>query len=97
MSADGQAVGRLLIERPLEWDSLEREGANLWIPAGDREMVPEDAIEVHQGHLEDSNVDPLSALVEMIEIQRAYAAVQRSMQSSDQVMETITTRIGQVG
>ncbi len=97
LSVDGQAVGRLLIERPFEWASLEREGASLWVPAGDREMVPEDAIQVHQGHLEDSNVDPVSALVEMIEIQRAYSAVQRSIQSSDDVMGTITNQIGRIG
>ena len=97
VNVEGQPVGRLLIESTLEWDSLEREGANLWIPAGDRRRVPEGAIRVHQGHLEESNVDPVSALVEMIEIQRAYSAVQRSMLGADQVMETITTRIGRVG
>ncbi len=97
LSVAGQDVGKLLIERPLEWASLEREGANLWIPTAERETVPDDEIQVHQGHLEDSNVDPVSALVEMIEIQRAYAAVQRSIQTSDQVMGTITTQIGQVG
>ena len=36
-------------------------------------------------------------MVEMIEIQRAYSAVQRSMQAADGVMETITTQIGRVG
>ncbi len=97
LSVDGAPVGKLLIERTNEWDSLEREGANMWLPAGDRKTVPEDAIQVHQGHLEDSNVEPVSALVEMIEIQRAYSAVQRSIQTADGVMGTITNQIGRIG
>jgi flagellar basal body rod protein FlgG len=36
-------------------------------------------------------------MVEMIEIQRAYAAVQGSMRSIDSVMETIANDIGRVG
>ena len=97
LSADGHDVGRLLIERPLDWQALERQGASLWIPGDDSETLPENAIEVRQGHLEESNVDSVSALVEMIEIQRAYSAVQRSIQGSDQVMQTITTQVGRVG
>ncbi len=97
LSVDGHPVGKLLIERTSEWDSLRREGANLWVPSDDKEIVPDDAIQIHQGHLEDSNVDPVSALVEMIEIQRAYSAVQRSIQNSDGVMGTIANQIGRIG
>ena len=59
--------------------------------------MAEAEIKIRQGHLEDSNVDPVSALVEMIEIQRAYTAVERSMQTETAVMQTITTQIGRVG
>ena len=47
--------------------------------------------------MEESNVDPVSALVEMIEIQRAYTAIQKSIQTSDGVMQTISTELGRVG
>ena len=69
----------------------------LWVPPTDSEAVPDMEIQVRQGHLEGSNVDPVSALVEMIEIQRAYASVQRSIVTVDRTMETITTQIGRVG
>jgi flagellar basal-body rod protein FlgF len=94
---DGKTVGQLLLERPSEDGPLEREGANLWIPPKDQEAVPTAEVQVRQGHLEESNVDPVGALVEMIEIQRAYAAVQRSMLAEDGVMRTITTQIGRIG
>jgi flagellar basal-body rod protein FlgF len=97
ISVDGAPLDRLLVERPGSDERLVREGANYWIAPEAREVVGIDQIQVRQGHLEDSNVDPVGALVDMIEIQRAYSAVQRSMISADEVMKTITTEIGRVG
>jgi len=94
---DDAVVGRLKIERSSGEAAVEREGVNLWLPTDQKMDVPESEIRVRQGHLEDSNVDTVSALVEMIEIQRAYAAIQRSMQTETAVMETVTTEIGRVG
>jgi flagellar basal body rod protein FlgG len=74
-----------------------REGERLWAPQAPGEDVPREEIRIEQGHLEDSNVDPVSALVEMIEIQRAYGAVQRSIQETDGALRTITTEISRVG
>ena len=91
---DGAPVGRLRVERP---DGTPvREGANLWVPDGEGDEVPREEIHVRQGHLEESNVDPVGALVEMIEIQRAYSAVQRSIQAADGVMQTITSDLGRL-
>lgn len=95
MIVNGAPVGRLRVELP--GGSPIREGAAMWIPDGDGTVVPQEEVRVQQGHLEDSNVDPVSALVEMIEIQRAYGAIQRSVQVADGVMQTITTDIGRIG
>ena len=46
-------------------------------------------VKVLQGHLEGSNVDPVDAMVEMIEIQRAYSAIQRSVLVMDDVLSAI--------
>jgi flagellar basal body rod protein FlgG len=95
---DGKEHARLRIERPRGGSvSLEREGANLWVPTERAERLTEGEVRVRQGHLEDSNVDPIGALVEMIEIQRAYTAVQRTMITQDEVMQTFTRDIGRVG
>lgn len=94
---DGQEIDRLRLVRTDDPSSLQRAGANLWMSDAPPSPVPADQVSVRQGHLEESNVDPVGAMVEMIEIQRAYQAVQRSMQTHDGVMETITTQIGRVG
>lgn len=94
VQVDGTAVGRLRVEKPE--GTPTRQGTNMWVPAGPGQQVPRDQVNVQQGHIEESNVDPVSALVEMIEIQRAYGAIQRSMQVSDGAMQTITSDIGRV-
>lgn len=94
---DGAQHGRLRVERPRGGSiDLTRDGANLWIPTDRPETVPEAELRVRQGHLEESNVNPVGALVEMIEIQRAYTAVQRAMITEDSIMQTLTTQIGRV-
>jgi len=97
VKVNGDRVGSLLVERSTDSAPLLREGSNLWLPSAGKEAAPTGEVQVRQGQLEESNVDPVTALVEMIEIQRAYSAVQRSMRTADGAMETITTRIGRVG
>ena len=65
-------------------------------PTGRRSRVDPGSVVVHQQHLEGSNVDPVGSLVEMIEVQRAYSAIQRSMTAIDGVMGRITNDIGRV-
>jgi len=94
IKVNGSPVARIRVDLPA--GTPRREGGSLWIPDGDGSTVPREDVRVKQGHLEESNVDPVSALVEMIEIQRAYGAIQRSVQVADGVMHTITTDIGRV-
>lgn len=94
VGVDGAAVGHLRVERPSV--SPRRASNGLWMPQGPGKRVPRDEIRVRQGHLEESNVDPVSSMVDMIEIQRAYGAVMRSVQTSDAVMHTVTSEIGRV-
>lgn len=97
ISVGGQSIGRLRVERPAAETRLLREGEGLWRAEGATEASPDGAVELLQGHLEESNVDPMTALVEMIEIQKAYGAIQRSVQTNDEVAHTISTEIGRIG
>ena len=40
--------------------------------------------QVHQGFLETSNVNPVTEMVQMIEVNRAYEANQKVIQAQDQ-------------
>lgn len=94
IEVNGVRVGRFRVVRPTEVPV--REGANLWVPQSDTGDVPEEEVRLRQGHLEESNVDPVSAMVEMIEIQRVYTALQRTIQTHDGVMHTITSEVGRI-
>jgi len=97
ISVDGAALGSLRLDRPADGSRALREGGSLWRVEGTSESAAEGDVRVLQGHLEDSNVDPMVALVEMLEIQRAYGAIQRSLQTTDGVMNTIASEIGRIG
>ena len=93
---DGATVATLRIERPEENAKLWREGETQFRLDGDSVGVEEGEVKVRQGHLEDSNVDPVGSLVDMIEIQRAYSALQRSVLVVDGVMDRISNDLGRV-
>src|SRR5690606_13861913 len=92
----GTAVGRLRVERLREGAEPVRDEGTLFIPAEERIRVPEGERRVRQGFVEQSNVSSLDGLVEMITVQRSYAAVERSIRVLDGVLERISNDIGRV-
>lgn len=72
--ADGRPVARLRLEQPAGTAAvLAREaGGHIAAPA---DRAPATRVMVRQGMIEGSNVNPLDALVEMINVQRAYAMI----------------------
>ena len=77
-----------------EGGRLEHAGAGLFVPPDGREPVPDAERDVRQGTLEESNVSPISSLVEMITVQRAYASVQKAMTTIDGVRGIMTGELG---
>lgn len=90
----GREIARLRVERVPAGGRLEHAGGGLFVPPDDREPVAEGERGIRQGTLEESNVSPISALVEMISVQRAYASVQKAMTTLDTARGTITSDIG---
>lgn len=50
----------------------------------------------YQGYLEDANVEPVRAMVDMIEIFRAYELGQKAVQIQDQTLQRVVTELGTV-
>jgi flagellar basal body rod protein FlgG len=92
--ADHADVGQLRIETIPPNSSPQREGSGLFVPPATRERVSPDTLPVQQGALEDSNVNAISEMVDMISIQRAYAAVQKAMTTIDAARGIATTELG---
>ncbi|RMH17418.1 MAG: flagellar hook-basal body complex protein [Gemmatimonadetes bacterium] len=93
---DGEEVARFRIEVPGGGTRLERRDGLYFVPDGAGRRLPQDEIAMKGGHLEQSNVDPVGALVELLDIQRAYSATLRTAQVLDGVMETTARDLGRV-
>lgn len=89
----GQVVDRLKIETAPKGTELSREGEALWVPPATREVMKPDARAVKQGYLEESNVNSMGSLIDMVSIQRAYASVQKAIIELDHTNETVTTQL----
>lgn len=86
VSANGQPLGQIGIFAPTIPREMIREGSVLFRSEAGAEPV-EDA-RVLQGFLEASNVDPISQLARMIEVQRAYEMGQSFMDAEDERIRT---------
>ena len=82
ISADGLLVGQIGIVQPLSADDLVREGGVMF--RADGGVEPALDARVLQGFVEASNVDPITQLARMIEIQRAYEMGQSFLDSEDE-------------
>ena len=74
ISVDDEIVDRLRIERPENGTSMTPEGGALLRPEDRLETVPLEQRGVRQFFLEDSNVNSLEGLTDLITIQRRIAA-----------------------
>lgn len=72
---------------------LKKQGSSLWKAteeSGPAEIAREDARpKVRQGFLETSNVNPVTEMVQMIEVNRAYEANQRVIQTEDGMLDKL--------
>ncbi|MEO7042237.1 MAG: flagellar hook basal-body protein [Gemmatimonadaceae bacterium] len=93
VTVDNAEVGRLRLETIPEKTTLSAEGSGLFIPPSTRKRADPDLRVVRQGALEQSNVTPISQMVDMISIQRAYSAVQKAVTTLDTVREIATTEL----
>jgi flagellar basal body rod protein FlgG len=65
-----------------------------FVPDASRRPVADADRRVRQGFVEESNVTPVGALVDMIAVQRAYAGVQKAVTTLDAVRGTAASELG---
>jgi flagellar basal body rod protein FlgG len=81
--ADGTLRGKLRMEDVPPDVALEHAGDGRFVAPAARRPMPDDARRIRQGALEESNVSSIGSLVSLIDIQRAYGAVQRAVSVID--------------
>jgi len=96
---DGAPI-RFMIARIEDPNRLIREGnGNFRLPEGDEEpdaVAPEDDVQVFQGFVERSNVDPVQTTIDLMAAQRAYETNQRVVQFYDKSLEKAVNEVGRV-
>ena len=73
----------------------EKIGDSLYFTEADEQIAGNEA-EVRQGMLEEANIVPVSAMVDMIAGMRAYEANQKALQAQDQNLDKTVNEIGRV-
>ncbi|MDR2364141.1 MAG: flagellar basal-body rod protein FlgF [Spirochaetaceae bacterium] len=80
---------------------LEKQGSSLYrsteISGDARIMEPGNRPRVVQGFVEASNVDPVIEMVQMIEVNRAYEANQKAVQTGDSMLGVLINQVARVG
>lgn len=94
---DGSQVGTLaLVDFPKPYQ-LQKTGSALFIPSGpEATEQPATNTNVRQGTIEDSNVQPLMEMVNLIETSRFYEQCVKTVQSYDEMANKAANDLGKV-
>lgn len=89
----GEVVGRLLIRSFADTGTLRKSGSNL---VQRTELTEEQAFTgtVVQGSIEQSNVNIIKEMVDMISVMRSYEANQKILQAQDGTLEKAVNEVG---
>lgn len=96
ISQNGEIIDKLLITEFADTTDLRKYGDNL-LQADEDAQTTEFTGEVMQGYLEQSNVNIVKEMVDMITVQRSYEANQKVLQAMDGTLEKAVTEVGAVG
>lgn len=90
---NGKPVQRLRVERVPAGTQLEHEGGTQFVPVETRKSVPTEERRVKQGFVEESNVNPMTAMTAMLEVLHRYGAAQKTLSTIDAVRGLAVTEI----
>ncbi|MCL2844934.1 MAG: flagellar hook-basal body protein [Chitinivibrionia bacterium] len=95
---DGHEIAILRISDFNKPYRMTRMGNNYFRPMQpDNPVVRSDGFMIRQGYLENSNVDPIRSMVEMISSNRVYEMTAKAIQSEDQTLDRAVNQVGRVG
>lgn len=91
LSAGGQPIAQVGLWQPTNPLSLRHQAGTLFAADG---VEPATGATVLQGQLEDSNVEPVSEIARMIEVQRAYELGQKFLDAEDERVRGVIQALG---
>jgi len=99
VTVNGVEVGRVRVVRFQDPSKLEKIGSGLF-RANDGagpEDVPEEEVSILSGYLEQSNVEVIKEMTDMITALKAYEIAQKAFKAEDEVLQHLTRTVGRVG
>lgn len=93
--ADGEQIDTIRVVDFENYDYLNKFGDNMY-DAIDGAVEAETTGTIRQGYIEQSNVNSVREMVEMINITRAYEAGQKVIQTTDSMLEHAANSVGKV-
>lgn len=95
--ANGVQVERLLIKDFEQRELLQKIGNSLFVPVNQNiEERLLEQINIKQGYLEQSNVNPIEEMVEMLLTLRRFEAIQQSIDQQNETLGKTTNELGRV-
>lgn len=91
LSANGQPVAQVGLWQPTDPLALKHQSGTLFDGG---ELEPAEGATVLQGMLEDSNVEPVSEIARMIEVQRSYELGQKFLDAEDERVRGVIQTLG---
>lgn len=92
LSIDGRAVAQIGLYAPIDQtDLLHRDGVRFEAPGGMEPVL--ESVAILQGFVEGSNVDPISEVARMIEVQRSYELGQKFLEKEDERIRSVLKTI----
>jgi len=92
--ADDAFIDRLQIVDFEDKNQLQKIGQNFFRAMPQAEAQEAEQVEVHQGFLEGSNVNPADEMIQLIEVQRQFESIQRMVRSLDDVFRSAANQVG---
>ncbi len=91
LSAGGQPIAQIGLWQPTDPMTLRHQSGTLFSAA---DVEPAESATILQGMLEDSNVEPVSEIARMIEVQRAYELGQKFLDAEDERVRGVISTLG---
>lgn len=95
ITADGEMIDTLKIVDFENYDYLKKYGDTMYEPV-DGATTKDATAEIIQGYTEQSNVNVVSEMVDMITITRAYEANQKVIRSYDSMLDRAVNQVGRL-
>lgn len=86
-------IDKLLISDFENSRQLKKIGDNLFLASDDAEILTPENTQVHQGFLEESNVNPADEMIQLIEVQRQFESLQKMVRSLDDVFRSAANEV----